>query len=186
MRKIILFGDSITAGYEDGMTDFRLNEKIEAVFLDIEVINAGIPGDTSRDGLQRIDQHVLTYHPDLVVVFFGANDVSNKMGIDRKEYQHNMQQLVRKIGVEKTILIGPPFADQRIYETERPLKKLEAFNETVKSIADSYQVAYINLLEEMLKGDSLSFLQADGLHFSPLGYHLLGKVINEEIRKKVG
>lgn len=186
MQKIILFGDSITAGYENGMTDFRLNEKIEADFPDAEVINAGIPGDTCRGALERVDHHVLRYQPDLVVVFFGANDVSDVIGIDIEEYRHNLQELVKKISVEKVILIGPPYADQRIYDKERPLEKLEAFNGVVEQLAKDNQVAYINILKKMLEGNAVSFLQQDGLHFSSLGYQLLGKLINKEIKRKEG
>ena len=100
MKKIILFGDSITAGYEDGVTDFRLNEEIEAIFTDVEVINAGIPGDTSQGALKRVKNHVLKYEPDIVTVFFGANDASKISGLDINSYQENILALVRLIGPE--------------------------------------------------------------------------------------
>lgn len=186
MLKIILFGDSITAGYEDGVTDFRLNEEIEAVYPNIDVINAGIPGDTTCGALNRLEAHILKYQPNLVVVFFGANDVSNVMGVRIEDYMRNLQEIVQAIGPSKTILIGPPFADQRIYDKERPLVQIKAFNQAVQKIAQDYQVAYINLLDKMLESDALTYLQEDGLHFSRKGYQLLGHLINEEIKKKEG
>lgn len=186
MLKIILFGDSITAGYEDGVTDFRLNEEIEAVYPNIEVINAGIPGDTTRGALNRLEAHVLKYQPNLVVVFFGANDVSNEIGLSIEDYTRHLEELVQAIGPLKTILIGVPYADQRIYDKERPLIKIEAFNQSVQKIAQAYEVAYINILDKMLENDALTYLQEDGLHFSRKGYQLLGHLINEEIKKKEG
>lgn len=184
MHKIILFGDSITAGYEDGLTDFRLNEEIEAVFTNVEIINAGIPGDTSQGALLRVKDHVLKYHPDIVTGFFGANDVSKITGLKIEEYQENLITLIKEIGAEKIILIGPPYADQRYYKLERPLNRLKEFNHVAKKIAADYSMSYIDLLTEMTKEEPLSLLQADGLHFSRQGYQLLGTLINDELRKK--
>jgi len=180
MKKIILFGDSITAGYENGVTDFRLNEEIEAIFTDVEVINAGIPGGA----LKRVKNHVLRYEPDIVTVFFGANDASKISGLDINSYQENILSLVRLIGPEKVILIGIPYANQKYYKEERPMSHLENFNEVVKKIAQRQKINYINLLAEMTKEKPLELLQDDGLHFSRKGYQLLGKLINNELRKK--
>lgn len=184
MKKIILFGDSITAGYENGVTDFRLNEEIEAVFTDIEVINAGIPGDTSQKALMRVESHVLKYEPDIVTVFFGANDVSKISGLGINSYQENLLSLVRQIGPEKVILIGVPYANQVYYKQERPMSRIKNFNEVAKKIAQTQKINYINLLNEMIKEEPLELLQEDGLHFSRKGYQLLGKLINQELRKK--
>lgn len=184
MTKIIFFGDSITAGYENGVTDFRLNEEIEAVYSEMETINAGIPGDMTVGALERVERHVLKYNPDIVTVFFGANDVSTVMGISVEAYRENLLALVKLIGAEKVILIGPPYADQRYYENERNLTRINEFNEAVKEISQLKEVNYINLLEKMIEKTPTDYLQEDGLHFSRLGYQLLGKLINEEIRKK--
>ena len=40
----------------------------------VEMINSGISGDTSLDGLARLDWAVLSYEPDLVTINFGIND----------------------------------------------------------------------------------------------------------------
>lgn len=184
MRKIILFGDSITAGYEDGLTDFRLNEEIEKKYPEFEVINAGIPGDTTRGALLRVQEHVLRYDPDLVTVFFGANDVSTVTGLSVEEYRQNLIELIEMIGSEKIILIGIPYADQRYYQLERPRTRLNEFNQIAEDLSKKLGCNYINLLEKMLAKEPLTFIQQDGLHFSREGYQLLGTLINEEIRKK--
>ena len=184
MEKIIFLGDSITAGYENGVTDFRLNEEIEAAFPNLETINAGIPGDTTEGALKRVEKHVIKYNPDLVTVFFGANDVSNVTGITLEAYKKNMYALVEKIGPEKIILIGPPYADQKQYEKERNINQIKAFNEVVQMISQEKEITYIDLLAEMLKSEPTNYLQSDGLHFSRAGYTLLGQLINEAIRQK--
>ncbi|PHL17205.1 esterase, partial [Enterococcus faecium] len=60
MRKIVLFGDSITAGYLDEAVSPVLvdlvKRDIAAMGLEeVAVINAGMPGDTTEDGLKRLN-----------------------------------------------------------------------------------------------------------------------------------
>ncbi|MGX7024586.1 SGNH/GDSL hydrolase family protein [Vagococcus hydrophili] len=185
MKKIILLGDSITAGYEEGVTDFRLNEQIEVEFKELEVINAGIPGDTTRGALQRLEAHVLRYQPDVVTVFFGANDVSTIMGISIEEYIANLILIVKQIGEERVILLGVPYCNQNLYQEERGMERLELYNRAAKEIAANYQLPFIELLYIMQEKSNL-YLQKDGLHFSRAGYELLGQLINQELKKRKG
>jgi len=53
MAKIILFGDSITAGYSKGKVTDQLTRRIKASFPAADVVNAGIPGETTREALLR-------------------------------------------------------------------------------------------------------------------------------------
>lgn len=83
--RIVAFGDSITHGSVNiGEMDFesvyhnRLRKKINALgsYYPVNVINAGIGGDTAAKALDRMESQVLIYCPDLVIVCFGLNDVS--------------------------------------------------------------------------------------------------------------
>ena len=71
-ENVICFGNSITygSGVEEGK-DYpsHLQEMTER-----DVINAGVPGDTTAGGLRRIDEDVLDNDPYLVIVELGAND----------------------------------------------------------------------------------------------------------------
>lgn len=184
MKKIILFGDSITAGYENGLTDFRLNERIMAQVKDVEVINAGIPGDTTRGARSRLNDHVLKYDPDIVTVFLGANDVSNITGLSIEEYEENLDEIVKEIGISKVILIGVPFCDQTIYQDERPMDQLKAFNSVAQKLTTKYRLDYIDMLTEMGQVDPVVYLQRDGIHFSNEGYDLLGNLISQTINNR--
>src|SRR5437868_298093 len=62
---VVCLGDSITRrGYPECL------EKL----LPVRVVNAGVNGNTSRQGLARLKRDVLSRQPDVVVLFFGAND----------------------------------------------------------------------------------------------------------------
>ena len=75
--RIALFGDSLSAGYglpaEEGLAA-ALQKELGGRGLSATVINAGVAGETSADGLRRVDW-MLRAKPDLAVVQFGANDM---------------------------------------------------------------------------------------------------------------
>src|ERR1044072_29001 len=57
-RKIVAFGDSLTAGFgllENESYPYLLQQKLKADGYDYEVLNAGVSGDTTKGGLERID-----------------------------------------------------------------------------------------------------------------------------------
>ena len=95
---IVAFGDSITAGFavRRGFPSFwkqMLAEKYPEAR--VEMINSGISGDTSMDGLARLDWSVLSYEPDLVTINFGINDCV--LGLDLEEFEMNFVEMVRRI-----------------------------------------------------------------------------------------
>lgn len=75
LSKIVAFGDSITAGEgitagADRWTDIIKNR------FNLELINSGVSGNTSTQGLERIEKDVLIHKPDIVLINFGMNDKS--------------------------------------------------------------------------------------------------------------
>ncbi len=86
----------------------RLNELYPIAA--VSVLNAGISGDGSKGGLERIERDVLRFNPDVVVVNFGLNDAGQgdeKIGV----YAENMRAIFEKIlaaGCE-AILLTPNF-----------------------------------------------------------------------------
>lgn len=69
MKTLVCFGDSITA--EDVFFDGtpRLTPRLQRIFSNWEVVNAGVPGDNTFDALNRIEEDVLSHKPDFVTVF---------------------------------------------------------------------------------------------------------------------
>lgn len=90
---IIAFGDSLTAGYgaspgEDYPT--RLASRIG-----VNVINAGVSGDTTDSAAERLDADVLGHDPRIVIVGLGGNDYLRGAPIDTTE--QNLRRMIRKI-----------------------------------------------------------------------------------------
>ena len=101
--KIILYGDSLMAGYglpeqeqlsSQLETDLKFNYNLETL-----VVNGSVSGDTSSSGLNRIEW-TLQDNVDLVILSLGANDMLR--GIDPKVIKNNLQKIIN-IFKEKNI-----------------------------------------------------------------------------------
>ena len=96
--RIVVFGDSITAGFavRKGFDAFwlsMLKEKYPKAAIAIN--NEGACGATSFDGLARLDWSVVAHSPDLVTVNFGINDMY--MGVRLGEFKSNLIEIVERI-----------------------------------------------------------------------------------------
>lgn len=94
---ILFFGNSLTAGY--GLPDQQsfpalIQKRIDSLQLSYQVINAGVSGETSSGGKERIDW-VLRSPVDIFVLELGANDMLR--GLDLKATADNLDQILRKV-----------------------------------------------------------------------------------------
>jgi len=77
--RIICMGDSITFGWPADIEDTypKLLAKLLNQYFPhkkFEVFNAGVPGYTSRQGLRWLENDIVNYEPDLIIVYYGVND----------------------------------------------------------------------------------------------------------------
>ena len=176
---IVCFGDSITAGYavRRGFPSFLL-ESLRQRFPDskIEMINSGISGDTSQDGLSWLDWAVLSYEPDLVTINFGINDCV--LGLSLEEFEMNLVEMVRRIraGPDSEILLlssqpleSPPY-DQRVLD----------YYQTVERVAKEMNVGFVDVYGAWMKrvqaGMPLDSLILPGLdHPNEAGYRIIAE-----------
>ena len=187
MIKMVLFGDSITAGYTKKEITAKLTCRMSEYFPKADIINAGIPGETTEDGLKRIEAHVLKYKPDIVVIFFGANDAARHKFVSLDRYQRNLEEMIRLIGQEKVVLVSPPYTNQLLRHTDRPLERLMLYRDVTKKLAKKYHLPYVNMMTSMMAApDPNVYLQKDGLHFSNKGYDLLAKEMARAIKESKG
>jgi acyl-CoA thioesterase-1 len=94
---ILCFGDSLTAGYgtEPGEAyPDDLQRLLDAQGYRYRVLNSGISGNTTKDGLDRIDR-VLAHHPAIVVVEFGGND--GLRGLPLEQTKANLSTIIDQL-----------------------------------------------------------------------------------------
>lgn len=99
-RTIVAFGDSLIKGIgasEDGGFVYLLSEEIGW-----PIINLGVPGNTSKQGLDRIHD-VLKERPGIAMVLFGGNDYLHSVPIE--ETFNNLETIVEKIQNKGAVVI---------------------------------------------------------------------------------
>jgi acyl-CoA thioesterase-1 len=136
---IVAFGDSLTRG--TGASDATAYPAVLATLTGHTVINAGVPGDTTESGLQRLPGVLDEYKPRLVLLCLGGNDMLRKQPAARTE--SNLRLLVQTIrasganvvliGVPEPKLFGsaPDFYTRVAEDMQLPLER-EAFNDVLK------------------------------------------------------
>jgi lysophospholipase L1-like esterase len=181
---IVAFGDSITAGYcvRRGFPSFwkeLLAEKYpEAV---VKMINSGTCGDTSMDGLARLDWAVLSYEPDLITINFGINDCA--LGLDLEEFEMNFVEMVRRIraGPNSEILL----LSSQPLETPPYDRMVLDYYQVVHRVAKEMDVGFVNVygawMQKVNAGTPLGSMILSGLdHPNEAGY----RVIAEELMRR--
>jgi Lysophospholipase L1 and related esterases len=108
MKKIVLFGDSIFAGYADGKMTDALTDRISKHFPNDKVINISIPGYKTSNAVSNIEQNILNLHPDLLILGFGANDISTTDEIKPGKFASNLETIIETVGKDKIVLLSPP------------------------------------------------------------------------------
>jgi lysophospholipase L1-like esterase len=136
---ILAFGDSLTHG-----TGAAQDEAYPAVLARLTgrtVINAGVPGDTTAGGLERLPDLLQQHRPRLVLLCLGGNDMLRKQPRDTTE--SNLRQLVQTIRAsgaevvliavpEPTLFGGAPDFYERIAEEMQLPLEAEIFDEVLK------------------------------------------------------
>jgi acyl-CoA thioesterase-1 len=92
--KLLVFGDSLTAGYGLAQPDgfqARLGAALKAAGHEVTILDGAVSGDTSAGGRSRLDW-VLADQPDAAIVELGANDMLR--GSDPKEIEANLTAIL--------------------------------------------------------------------------------------------
>ena len=203
LYRIVAFGDSMTrcsAQLSHKRWPFLLQAKLNSAFSDyrFKVINAGIGGNTSREGLARIEADVLVHHPNLTLVEFGGNDASThpEKAVSFMEYEHNLGAIAKRLraaGSAIAWLTFPPVIDLW-HQSGSPTDVAEKFlpcgginqyiNEyrrRTRSFAEQSRDLFIDLYEgirKVLDNDHPArFIRADGVHFTDLGSALAAEIV---------
>ncbi len=169
---IVAFGDSLTAGFgaEPGNSfpDY-LQKNLDAAGLKWRVVNAGVSGDTTTDGVNRLSE-VTAYQPRIVIVEFGGND--GLRGLPIETTRSNLEQMVatlRKSGAA-VVLAGmtlpPNYGPDYI----------RSFEKIYQDLAAKYKLTRIPFLLEGV-ATRHELMQRDGLHPTAQGNAIVAETV---------
>jgi acyl-CoA thioesterase I len=165
---IACFGDSITAGLgiDPGHTwPDDLQADLNQRGYRYKIVNAGISGNTSKDGVDRLND-VLRLHPAIVVVEFGGND--GLRGLPIADTRRNLSTIVSTLlhAGSKIVLAGITLPPNYGSDYIKP------FNETFRLIAAQYHVPLLPMLYANVYTVP-GAIQEDGVHPTAKGAQLL-------------
>jgi lysophospholipase L1-like esterase len=165
---IVAFGDSLTHG--TGASDETAYPAVLASLTGRTVINAGVPGETTASGLQRLPAVLAEHKPRLVLLCLGGNDMLRKQPAATTE--NNLRLLVRTIrasGAEVMLIAvpepklfgGAPDFYSRVAEDMRLPLEDDAFNDVLKD----------------------NRLKADPIHANAAGYRVVAERLAEFLQE---
>lgn len=169
-KTIVFFGNSLTAAYnlapEQGFPAL-LQHKIDSLGLPYTCVNAGLSGETTADGKNRIGW-VMQQPMDIFVLELGANDALRGLPLDatRANLQAILEQVKAKRPDCKIVVCGmmaPPNLGAR-YTQE--------FRDIFPALARQYGAALVPFLLDGVAGIKRLNLE-DGIHPNPQGQHLV-------------
>ena len=163
---ILVFGDSISAGYglahvEQGWVGM-LRAKLKGEGYGYQVVNASVTGETTAGGLARLPRALAVHHPQVVIIELGGNDGLRALPID--QMRSNLGKMV-DLSVDagaRVLLLGMRIPPN--YGPEFTEKFFAVFAEVARD-------KRLPLLPFLLNDIALSpnLMQADGVHPNELG-----------------
>jgi acyl-CoA thioesterase-1 len=180
-KRIIFFGDSLTAGY--GLDDHEKSwphlvvSRLASEGYHFKMTNAGVSGDTSSGGLGRIDW-VLSQKPNIFILELGANDMLR--GISPSVTRKNLKAMIEKVqreypdceililGMKATPNLGKPFRDE--------------FDAIYSNLARDSGITLLPFLLEKVAGIR-NLNQKDGIHPTEEGHGLVADTVYPYLKK---
>lgn len=212
---IIMFGDSTTAeraGVEK-IYAVRVQEALQGVGSSLAVHNAGIPGNTTRMALQRLEKDVLKHQPRVVVIQFGINDSAvdvwktppaTSPRVPVKDYLNNLRQMISALQKQhaKVILMTtnplrwtprlkemygkPPYDPAAENGFESP--HLLSYNAAMRQLAAELKVPLVDVHAgyapfAIQHKTTITAMLPDGMHPNDLGHELVAELLAPAVKK---
>ncbi len=197
-KTVVCLGDSITMGVR-----LKPEEKypavLETLVPGIRVVNSGIGGNTSGQGLARFQKDVLAHQPDVVVLFFGTNDSvltgPGKYRVALPQYVANLREMIRQCRQRQIKVVfctllpinhEPYFTrhPKEYYQPEGGLDKILArYRNAVVQIGQREHVPVVDLYAAFAKDMTLLQGPPDGVHPNARGSRAIAVLVGEQLKQ---
>ena len=164
---IVAFGDSLTMGI--GASQGRDYPSVLSKLLGVKVVNAGVSGEVSSRGLNRLNGVLAQYNPEVVILLHGGNDILQRAS--HKTIKSNIEKMIKLIQSQgsKVILVGVPKAGILL----RPAH-------FYTQLAKQYDLIYLkDILSDLLFDKTF---KSDVIHLNNKGYNALATALSKHIK----
>ena len=185
---VVFMGDSIT--------DFWQQPRFGGFFPGKRYVDRGISGQTTPQMLVRMRPDVITMHPKVVVILAGTNDIAGNTGPQTdEEIEGNlasMSELAAASGIRVVLSSILPVSAYHLTNpnavpqtTQRPLSRIQAINEWMRSYAAEKHHVYLDYYSAMTdpSGVMRQDLTGDDLHPTAAGYAIMAPLADAAIAK---
>jgi acyl-CoA thioesterase I len=167
---IAAFGDSLSAGFgvEPGKSfPDDLQRLLDAAGYRYHVVNLGVSGDTTTDGVERLPA-VLAIHPAIVILEFGGND--GLRGLPVVSARQNLAAMVEALRKARIQILLAGMTLPRNYGPEY----IQSFDQMYIDVSKMYKLARIPFLLEGVGGHP-DLTQPDGIHPTAEGAEIVAR-----------
>jgi acyl-CoA thioesterase-1 len=176
--KIILFGDSLMAGYGLDSADhlnLYLEKDLQSLNIQSSITNASVSGDTTSGGLNRLNWSLQDDY-DLFVLGLGANDMLR--GIAPEVTKANLSKIIETVLNKNIKILLTGMQAPNSYGSEYQ----QSFNDVYPTLAEEFQISlYPFLLEGVALIPELN--QSDGKHPNKEGIQIISKNLANKIHE---
>lgn len=178
--RIVVLGDSLVAGYQLKASDAfpaQLERALKAKGHAVEVINAGVSGDTTAAGLERL-RWAVPERTDAVILELGANDALR--GLDAGRAKANLEKIITalKAGGAEVLLAGM-IAPRNLGE-----EYARVFDSMYPDLAKKHElILYPFFLDGIALNGALNL--GDGIHPNPKGVAEITKRIMPKVEELI-
>ena len=193
--RIFFLGDSITkqGNREGGFVNLiRQHFARQRKQWGVEVIGAGVNGNTVFDALQRISSDVFERKPNVVVAYLGINDIWNYLkkpagAVSPERYETGIRQLVKECHSRqvRVVLCTPSVIGEVPTGGNSLDKKLDEYSEIVRKVAKESGSGLCDLRKALTEGLAAKkgrkkprgIFTYDGVHLNDAGNRLVSEVV---------
>lgn len=166
--RLVVLGDSLTAGLGLDMKDAYptlLQQKLDTAGINLQVVNAGVSGDTSAGGLSRVSL-ALEGDVRLMLVALGGNDALRALPV--AELRRNLGAIIERAQAQGVTVVLAGMEAPPNFGADYTA----AFRDTYVSLAEQYKVPFVPFLLQGVAGvERLN--QPDGIHPTAEGARLI-------------
>ena len=164
---ILAYGDSLTAGY--GATSEYSYPSVLAELSGRLVINAGISGETTSQGLARFSDVLDKHNPKLIILLEGGNDILQNLSL--AETKTNLSLMLQEAQARNISVVFLGVPEKNLFSSAAPF-----YNE----LAEEHDVVFAkDLVAKLLKSPRL---KSDSIHLNADGYRKMAEEIHDILK----
>lgn len=181
--KIIAVGDSLTAGYGLNLNEsypMQLEKKLQENYYNVEVINAGISGETTAGLLDRVE-FIKSNNPGMILITIGGNDALRNLPLESTE--ENILAIIQSF--KELVPANKIFLMEIKAPLNRGIAYANQFNSIYEKISKQEKINLVPFVTSEVFLDS-SLMLEDRIHPNQKGYELIiDKYIYKAVKNEI-